>query len=231
MPRNGLCLRHHALGSHDDVLDRGLGPAQLEGGNHRQPATGPVKRIILPSENATYSLRYLEDGRQVWIPIEPARSSPAAEETRETSRETKTSSVTHARILATKAVAVVVSVRCWLKKSLHLKLCYIIIAGVLLSICTSTIVGIWWTIKRHDISGGFTLAGFITTATNSPLGFVHYQHRPACKCWRTEQSANDIELRNLTSNVERRGHEGADGPLLSQELGPNNEYFVAHVAE
>jgi len=212
--RLGLRLRSHSVGK------RQSSPA----GDRTQQTHN------ITSESATYSLRYLEDGERVWIPIEPVRSSRAAEETRESSREINTS-VTQARILATKAAATLVWVRCWLKKSLHLKLCYIIIAGVLLSICTSTIVGIWWTIKKHDISGGFTLAGFITTATNSPLGFVHYQHRPACKCWRTEQSANDIELRNLTSNVERRGHEGADGPLLSQELGPNNEYLVAHVAE
>jgi hypothetical protein len=67
--------------------------------------------------------------------------------------------------------------------------CFMILTAIILTLCISLGLSLWWTIMRDDISGGFTVGGYVIAAGTLPIGFVSYRHNESCRCWRSRTSS------------------------------------------
>ena len=54
-----------------------------------------------------------------------------------------------------------------------------------------SVLSIWWSIWRSDISGGFTMGAFITGAGCGTVNKLHNQHRDDGRCQCTQESLDD----------------------------------------
>jgi hypothetical protein len=71
--------------------------------------------------------------------------------------------------------------------SLSRKACMVLIALSLVITMISVILAIWWSVTRDDISGGWTLGGFVVSISAIALGIAGILHRRECKCWDSQQ--------------------------------------------
>ncbi|KAK3720374.1 hypothetical protein LTR37_003785 [Vermiconidia calcicola] len=61
---------------------------------------------------------------------------------------------------------------------------------ILIVLCAATIlfsltIALWWTLTHHnDVSGGFTMGGYIVAVSGLPLYVMQNRHSKDCRCWR-----------------------------------------------
>ncbi|KAK3696566.1 hypothetical protein LTR37_017908 [Vermiconidia calcicola] len=61
---------------------------------------------------------------------------------------------------------------------------------ILILLCAATIlfsltIALWWTLTHHsDVSGGFTMGGYIVAVSGLPLYVIQNRHSKDCRCWR-----------------------------------------------
>lgn len=61
--------------------------------------------------------------------------------------------------------------------------CYILIGVSLVGFSLSLALALWWALTHDDISGGFTVGGYIIAATGLLLVVPGYRHSQLCQCW------------------------------------------------
>lgn len=59
---------------------------------------------------------------------------------------------------------------------------------ILMILCGATVLAslslaLWWSMAHDDVSGGFTMAGYIVTASGILLYPIQYRHSKNCECW------------------------------------------------
>ncbi|KAI1331862.1 hypothetical protein F5Y16DRAFT_359443 [Xylariaceae sp. FL0255] len=66
----------------------------------------------------------------------------------------------------------------------HKRLCYYLLAGMFIDILLSLILSLWWNWRSQDISGGFTLGGWVLAVGAFVTSVVLTIHNPHCRCWK-----------------------------------------------
>jgi hypothetical protein len=66
------------------------------------------------------------------------------------------------------------------------QICIILIIGSVTLGILSLILAIWWSISHDDLSGGFTLGGYIVSVSAVLIGAIGIFHRRKCHCWSEE---------------------------------------------
>jgi ankyrin repeat protein len=60
--------------------------------------------------------------------------------------------------------------------------CVAFLIAIVSSICISLSLALWLSFNRNDISGGFTVGGYILAVTLTPIGFTYARHTGNCSC-------------------------------------------------
>ncbi|KAI0908395.1 hypothetical protein F4823DRAFT_493324 [Ustulina deusta] len=64
------------------------------------------------------------------------------------------------------------------------RVCYYLVATVVLGIAASFGVAVWWAQTRRDASAGFTMGGYVIAVDALVVAVVGMLHRPGCRCWK-----------------------------------------------
>ena len=61
--------------------------------------------------------------------------------------------------------------------------CVILMIVSAIAVLTSLSLALWWTLTHNDVSGGFTMGGYIVGVGCLVLYPIQYQHSKNCQCW------------------------------------------------
>ena len=67
-----------------------------------------------------------------------------------------------------------------------IQICTMLIIGSVMLGILSLILAIWWSISHDDLSGGFTLGGYVVSVSAVLIGAMGIFHRRKCYCWSEE---------------------------------------------
>ena len=60
------------------------------------------------------------------------------------------------------------------------------------AVLTSLSLALWWSMTRNDVSGGFTIGGYIVAVGCLVLYPIQYQHSKSCRCWHKLQRSRTM---------------------------------------
>ena len=69
-----------------------------------------------------------------------------------------------------------------------LRTCFILIALCFATVTLSLSIALWWSFYANDVSGGFTMAGYIVALGGIIMFPIQSAHSKSCTCWRRPAS-------------------------------------------
>jgi hypothetical protein len=78
--------------------------------------------------------------------------------------------------------------------------CLIMIYLAAITIISSLVIALWWSITRKDPSGGFTMAGYIIAVGGIVMFPIQSHHSKSCRCWRRHARTPGIQLIHRNSD-------------------------------
>ncbi|KAI2642024.1 hypothetical protein GGS21DRAFT_486882 [Xylaria nigripes] len=70
-----------------------------------------------------------------------------------------------------------------LKTPTHRRICYYLIATVVVGVAASLGIALWWGLSRGDVSAGFTMGSYVVALVALVVAVFGAVHWPRCRCW------------------------------------------------